>query len=116
MRGGPEAAATARRTPMPKPRSGVRMVPMPKPATAEIAPAANAAAKMSSAKVKSARSISTTYHSRMRSALALLFLATSAMAQEQIAADRPGIADGSQTVGRGTFQFELRWARESYAV
>jgi len=51
----------------------------------------------------------------MRSALALLFLATSVMAQEQIAADRPGIADGSQTVGRGTFQLELGWERDHLA-
>src|ERR1051325_3089326 len=51
----------------------------------------------------------------MRSALALLFLATSVMAQEQIAADRPGIADGSQSVGRGTFQLELGWERDHFA-
>jgi hypothetical protein len=53
----------------------------------------------------------------MRSAPALLFLvfATAAIAQDQIAADRPGIADGSQTVGRGTFQLELGWERDHFA-
>src|ERR1044072_3854672 len=51
----------------------------------------------------------------MRLTLALLFLATTVTAQEQIAADRPGIADGSQTVGRGTFQLELGWERDHFA-
>src|SRR5439155_1748456 len=47
----------------------------------------------------------------MRSAfaLALLFAAAAISAQERepINADRPGIADGSQSVGRGVFQAEL---------
>jgi len=53
----------------------------------------------------------------MRSALALLllFLATALAAQEPINADRPGIADGSQSVGRGVFQTELGWERDHFA-
>jgi Putative MetA-pathway of phenol degradation len=50
----------------------------------------------------------------MRSALALLFLATTLAAQEPINADRPGIADGSQSVGRGVFQAELGWERDHH--
>lgn len=50
----------------------------------------------------------------MRSTFVLLFLATAVAAQEPIAADRPGIADGSQTVGRGTFQMELGWERDHF--
>jgi Putative MetA-pathway of phenol degradation len=50
----------------------------------------------------------------MRSALALLFLAATAMAQEQIAADRPGVADGSRTVGRGAFELEFGWERDHF--
>lgn len=46
--------------------------------------------------------------------LVLLFAAASLLAQERepINADRPGIADGSQTVGPGTFQAELGWERD----
>ena len=56
----------------------------------------------------------------MRSAFAvvLLFAAATLPAQEQrdpINADRPGIADGSQTVGRGTFQVELGGERDHFA-
>jgi hypothetical protein len=48
----------------------------------------------------------------MRFALLFLFLATSLSAQDAINADRPGIADGSQTVGRGVFQIELGAERD----
>jgi hypothetical protein len=55
----------------------------------------------------------------MRSALAifLTFAALTLAAQERepINADRPGIADGSQTVGRGTFQVELGGERDHFA-
>jgi len=49
-------------------------------------------------------------------ALALLFVAASLPAQEKepINADRPGIADGSQTVGRGVFQIELGGERDHF--
>ena len=44
---------------------------------------------------------------RIAAALALLFIvAPIARADDLINADRPGIADGSAAVGRGTFQFE----------
>lgn len=39
-------------------------------------------------------------------AIALLFVASFARADDLINADRPGIADGSVVVGRGTFQIE----------
>src|SRR6266568_4474643 len=51
----------------------------------------------------------------MRSTLALLFLATTLAAQEPVNADRPGIADGSQPVGRGVFQVELGGERDHFA-
>ena len=55
----------------------------------------------------------------MRSAfaLALLFAAAALSAQERepINADRPGIADGSQSVGRGVFQVELGVERDHFA-
>jgi len=49
-------------------------------------------------------------------ALALLFVAASLPAQEKepINADRPGIADGSQSVGRGVFQLELGGERDHF--
>ena len=53
----------------------------------------------------------------MRSAfaLALLFAAATLSGQEPINADRPGIADGSQSVGRGVFQAELGVERDHFA-
>ena len=50
-------------------------------------------------------------------ALPLLFVAATlpAQTQEPINADRPGIADGSQTVGRGVFQAELGAERDHFA-
>lgn len=52
----------------------------------------------------------------MRSTLALVLLflsaAVSAQDREPVNADRPGIADGSQTVGPGVFQVELGAQRE----
>lgn len=52
----------------------------------------------------------------MRSAFAaaLLFAAATLPAQEPINADRPGIADGSQSVGRGVFQAELGVERDHF--
>ena len=59
------------------------------------------------------------YHLHMRStiALALLFVAAVSSAQEKepINPDRPGIADGSQSVGRGIFQVELGGERDHFA-
>lgn len=48
-------------------------------------------------------------------ALALLALASPAAlyADELISADRPGLANGSSTVGRGTFQLEAGFERDS---
>ena len=51
----------------------------------------------------------------MRFTLLALFLATSLSAQEPINADRPGIADGSQTVGLRVFQLELGGERDHFA-
>ena len=51
----------------------------------------------------------------MRSVLALLFLAATLSAQEPINPDRPGIADGSQSVGRAVFQLELGGERDHFA-
>ncbi|HEV2720841.1 MAG TPA: transporter [Thermoanaerobaculia bacterium] len=54
----------------------------------------------------------------MRTAIAVLAVAfaTTSFAQQQepINADRPGIADGSQTVGRGVFQVELGGERDHF--
>jgi hypothetical protein len=52
----------------------------------------------------------------MRSALAVLFalFAAAASAQDLINADRPGIADGSQTVGARVFQAELGGERDRF--
>src|ERR1043166_1262843 len=52
----------------------------------------------------------------MRTALAAVFalFAVAASAQEPINADRPGIADGSQTVGPRVFQAELGGERDRF--
>jgi Putative MetA-pathway of phenol degradation len=52
---------------------------------------------------------------RLSFLLALLFAATALPAQEPINADRPGIADGSQTVGSRVFQLELGGERDHFA-
>jgi hypothetical protein len=56
----------------------------------------------------------------MRSLLALLLLFAAAASpaqepQEPINPDRPGISDGSQSVGRGVFQVELGGERDHFA-
>jgi len=54
----------------------------------------------------------------MRTTIALLAIAIAAAAfaqeKEPINADRPGIADGSQTIGRGVFQAELGGERDHF--
>lgn len=54
---------------------------------------------------------------RFALALSVLLAAATALAQEQrepINPDRPGIADGSQSVGRGVFQVELGGERDHF--